>query len=438
LADPVWARILGWSGLSAVLLSALSYSSNTLYPGIAALGPVIGTAAILVAGTHTDSEANRALTHPALQHLGRLSYTWYLWHWPALAIAETVIIPLPYYGRILCAVGTLGLAYVTCHLVENPIRFNRHLLGRPVLSLGLAAVVTVIVTGFTIWWHSSTAGTLFEQAELDRPRIYAMGCVTQAKSQELRNCEFGDLNSRTTVVLFGDSKAAQWFPAMERIANQRRWRLVPLLKSSCSAATLSVRSGSGGAQTQECSNWRESAIRHIVSLNPAGIVLSSYSKSMALQGNSFKTYYANWRDATRKTLMRFNEAGLRSVLVRDTPGAGTMVPLCLARIRWYGRGSCVFERANGLDDALYAAEVQATESLNNVSVVDLSDQLCGAVICEPIQLGRIVYKDGLHLTASFAESLAPVLDARVAPLLTGKTSKVNWSGSEGAHLVPSF
>jgi hypothetical protein len=45
----------------------------------------------------------------------------------------------------------------------------------------------------------------------DIARLPRNQCVTLGNSPELKTCAFGDLDSSTHVLLFGDSHAIQWF-----------------------------------------------------------------------------------------------------------------------------------------------------------------------------------------------------------------------------------
>ena len=47
-------------------------------------------------------------------------------------------------------------------------------------------------------------------------------------------------NGAITVALVGDSHAAHWFPALNVIAKERGWRLVPLTKFSCVFVDLPI------------------------------------------------------------------------------------------------------------------------------------------------------------------------------------------------------
>src|SRR5262249_18758994 len=70
------------------------------------------------------------------------------------------------------------------------------------------------------------------------PVIYQDGCHADFATVRVKTpCAYGDLRSGTTVVLFGDSHAAQWFAALNAVALSQHWRLVVVTKSACSAAS---------------------------------------------------------------------------------------------------------------------------------------------------------------------------------------------------------
>ena len=87
----VAAATLGWLGLEAIAWSMTRFSAATPFPGIAALLPVGGTAAVLAAGCAAPRLGpGRVLGWRPLQAGGKLSYSWYLWHWPPLILAPAV------------------------------------------------------------------------------------------------------------------------------------------------------------------------------------------------------------------------------------------------------------------------------------------------------------------------------------------------------------
>ena len=72
----------------------------------------------------------------------------------------------------------------------------------------------------------------------DLPAIYNDGCHLDAAVTKPPPCVFGDTAGATTVVLFGDSHAAQWFPALDDIATRHHWRLLVLTKKGCPTAEI--------------------------------------------------------------------------------------------------------------------------------------------------------------------------------------------------------
>src|SRR5437016_9714897 len=98
--------------------------------------------------------------------------------------------------------------------------------------------------------------------------------ATPAGVARVRQCEYGDRDSRTTLILFGDSHAEHWFPAFDAIARTKGLRLVTLLKSSCPAARVTVYSVTLKREDFECTRWREAALARIATMKPYMVILS--------------------------------------------------------------------------------------------------------------------------------------------------------------------
>ena len=119
------AAIAGWAGLALILLACTLLSATTPYPGTAALLPVLGTALVIGAGCAAPSQGcGRVLALSPMRAIGRVSYSWYLWHWPVLLLAPPLLgHPLGLAGRLATVLVSGGLAVLTLHLIENPLRF---------------------------------------------------------------------------------------------------------------------------------------------------------------------------------------------------------------------------------------------------------------------------------------------------------------------------
>jgi peptidoglycan/LPS O-acetylase OafA/YrhL len=158
--QPIWALAIGVLGLTAIIGSALAYTANTPFPGVAAALPVLGAAAVLIAGTASAGAVatSRLLAIAPLQAIGRLSFGWYLWHWPVLIIAtEHSDGPLSYGTRLLLMLGALALAALSLFLIENPIRFSSLLARRLWVTYGFGAMVIATTWGiahYELWRYS--------------------------------------------------------------------------------------------------------------------------------------------------------------------------------------------------------------------------------------------------------------------------------------------
>ncbi len=119
------AAIAGWGGLSLILLTCHQLSPNTPYPGTAALLPVLGTALVIGGGCVTGGMGpGRLLCRPAMRALGRVSYSWYLWHWPVLLLMPRLLgQPASLPAKLAATLVSAGLAVITLYLIEKPGRF---------------------------------------------------------------------------------------------------------------------------------------------------------------------------------------------------------------------------------------------------------------------------------------------------------------------------
>jgi peptidoglycan/LPS O-acetylase OafA/YrhL len=141
---PLPAAIAGWGGLALILVTCHQLGPNIPYPGTAALLPVLGTALVIGGGCVTGATGpGRLLCRPAMRALGRLSYSWYLWHWPVLLLMPRLLgQPASLPAKLAATVVSAGLAVITLYLVENPGRFAAALRGSARASFVLAGVAT--------------------------------------------------------------------------------------------------------------------------------------------------------------------------------------------------------------------------------------------------------------------------------------------------------
>src|SRR5262245_18987770 len=111
----------GLAGTVIVLASAVRINQSAPFPGVVAFVPVFGTALILASGVAQPNPLVRGLSIRPLVWIGDLSYSWYLWHWPAIVLGR-LIFPGVVRIAILSAAASLVPAFLSFRFVENPIR----------------------------------------------------------------------------------------------------------------------------------------------------------------------------------------------------------------------------------------------------------------------------------------------------------------------------
>ena len=410
-----------WSLLGGIGIIALTTGAELIharmFPGYIAAIPVVGTLLLLLAGVGApESPAPRLLRTRPAQVIGRLSYSLYLWHWPVLVIGRQLIpktsVPIR-LGWIAVAGIMAAMTYIA---IENPIRFQPFLIARSGLTLGLAVLGAIVCIGALGTWrvilHRSVVFRKYDHVVQDFPGVYRKSCAPDRTDPHPAMCFFGEISHpRSTIVLFGDSHAAQWFPALQEIADVQHWRLATIIKPGCTA--LSIRDDVTPQMERVCEEWRRAAIGEIEELRPELVILTSASRHLGAGGDMIEDTRV-WEQGARDTFAALARQGAKIRFIRDTPHADYDVPGCLAQAEWDGHTQCPAPAsAAALSPDIYAAEARAARGFGNVKVLDLSDRMCGTDRCYLESGGQVILRDEDHLTASYSRSLAAVLFQRL-------------------------
>lgn len=422
---PLLALSAGWLGLAMVMASALVYGSATLYPGWRAAVPVLGATAMIWAGSHGASTGvSRLLSARPMQWLGRISYAWYLWHWPMLLLAIALAGSQAPWVRGVAVMVALLIAVVSHRWVEYPMRHQSWWFSRRRAALFGALAVMVLVNLLAMQWFEQATTRLgdpsiqqYVRARRDTPAIYAQGCDDFYRSSELHPCVFGSIHAPHTAVLMGDSVAGQWSPAAEKVFARPDWRLIVMTKSSCPMVDESFVLPRIGRLYTECDVWRRHALAEVASLHPDIVLLSTVAT------NGFSQ--AQWTEGTSRVLASIAASVNRIIILRGTPRLPFDGPDCLAshagRPAWLGRPhACRAPRADPHDELVLQWLQQASSRYPNVRLVDMNDLICPDGTCSAETDGVVVFRDAQHMTASFTASLAPELGRRIGVLELGR------------------
>lgn len=176
-------------------------------------------------------------------------------------------------------------------------------------------------------------------------------------------------------------------------------------------------------------------------LDPVAVFLTSSDNHVTHPNNAQapRLSIEQWRIGTRKTLELLDAAGLRTVVLRDTPGPGLDVPTCLARAqaRHAPDETCDAPRGSAIREDVFAATLQAASRLRGVSAIDFTDYFCTPTVCPPVLGGTIVYGQPGHISDVFARSpaTAEAVALRIIPIVNQAKPPTLWS--ETSEALPS-
>jgi peptidoglycan/LPS O-acetylase OafA/YrhL len=422
-AGPRAATALQAAGLAAIAFAVATYDRATPYPGVAALPPALGACALVAGGAWApESPLSRALATEPLRWLGRVSYAWYLWHWPLVGLGEVLHPSIGVAGRLAWSAFALLLAWLTYRLVERPARGGAlsRIPGRWIAPVALTASVAAALVA-----HAAMRGAAHRVATTEQ-RAFAAArqdrmthrCWANTVDDAPTPCLLGDRGATTVVALLGDSHAEHWLGGLDRAGRERGWRIDAMVKGGCPVADLTGLATSRGARWyRECSRYREAMLQRIIAMRPAAVVLSSWDHYIPRDGrpDDWQLSPAVWQRGLRVTYERLTTAGIRTIVLRDVPHTDFDVPECLSRraARLPLARACTYDRVASLSPLAVAAQDAAARGLP-VRLIDMNDQLCDTPSCEVVRNGAIIFTDDNHLTASFSRSIAPVLGQRIA------------------------
>jgi hypothetical protein len=370
------------------------------------------------------------------------------------------------------------LALATLKLVEDPVRFSPRLRVRPARSLAVGAGLTAVATLAVVATASSlpaprghgaaaTPGSLpiaasrnapvpggaarsaaarleaaaapvehavaravadrtvpsnldpsLERAHADQARPFLDGCDDGWRDTRVVPCVYGNPRSATTIALFGDSHAPQWFPAIDRAATAHHWRLISLSKAACPPVEISIWSPVLGRPFRECDQWRAAAIKRIRAERPALVVLGvarHYGPEYR-----FNVYGPAWTAGLSDMVGRLRATGACVLVLGPVPKPRADVPDCLSQ-HLDDAAACTTPRASAVDSGGVRAERAAVERAGG-SYLDVSPWICTESTCAVVVGNLLVYRDDNHLSTSYPAWLAPLLALELARVMGTPTT----------------
>ena len=216
-------------------------------------------------------------------------------------------------------------------------------------------------------------------------------------------CLFGDTRGRRTMVLWGDSHAYMWFPALDAIAKAAKWKLVMLVGLGCPVADLAVWNVPLNQPNSGCPAFHAAMIKRIDKLNPSLVVMSE--AFYTLNASDQPITYAEFTAALETTFKQLHSRSMKKIVLGDT----YLIPIpdqCLAAFPTSIQ-KCSLPENNANYTAQRASEQSAARA-SNVPYVNVIPWTCSTE-CTAVIGNMVVYYSGAHLSSTYATYLSGVL-----------------------------
>ena len=321
-------------------------------------------------------------------------------------------------GPALLAAGALAALSLLALAAPGRVAASATTVPTPPASARVAAIVATSVGLRALPAHLVPP---LAQAFGDEAVPLVDGCFDSFKDSVVHPCNYGDLAGKQTVVLYGDSHAMMWFPALEQIAVDHGWHLVALAKATCPPVQVPVFSPDLGHWYRQCARWKRAALARIRALHP-GLVVVGASREYGVPNDHVLVYGVRWIAGLVRTVRLLRADGAAVVVLGPVPYPTGVVSDCLA-VHRHDVGACdvpdqVVAGVEGYNAAGVAGETAAVHAAG-AAYLDVSPWFCARGACAVVVGDRLVYRDDNHLTATYAGWLAAALAAELSQLASG-------------------
>jgi len=230
----------------------------------------------------------------------------------------------------------------------------------------------------------------------------------------LNGCVAGDLTSKKTIVVYGDSHAVMWIPAILPFARSHHFRVSLVWLGMCPVAQVNVY-GPRLGYPSGCNRYRSTIIGQIVKSKPALILVAEKTSAVRRTEKIFYTSTSQWQRSLTSSLQLLRSNGsLPVAVIEDTPFFPWSVPTCLSQHQ-RAIQRCSVPYPEPQFPGMQLAEKNAAAATKS-SFLPTIPWLCH-LRCPGVIHSTIAYVDGSHLSRSYATFLAPSFAAQLSRLL---------------------
>ncbi len=430
------------AALAGILLPCFCYDHNTSFPGLAALPPVLGAAALIVLGGDATrvTWVHRLLSWRPVVLVGLISYSLYLWHWPLIVFLKYSSISSPSVGaRLLAVAASMALAIATYRYVEVPFRQRKYLAARPRLAWATGATFACLFAGGLIarhsdnWWPSRLPPQVRALADTCAPdRSFMRNHKAADVPQNL--FRLGDDNAAPQLLIWGDSHAQA---------------VLPVLDEMCRRAGIAARGATHGGWApvlRPCAVPAEGKIEASFDYADALIeyVRTSDIRTVILVGY-WRCYFMNPRfsESLLSTVDELQRMGCRVCFMKDVPNYEIDVAAKVVQCAWQGRDtsnlSISLQTYEGQNQHLLETVVPhlLTRGVQLLDPIPVLQARTKSVDLRPFDDAGSFYRDADHLSVYGARVIQPIFVPVIQAIASTHADTRVSSAAEAGTIQPA-
>lgn len=388
--DKLPPRLCAIAGLALIGISLFAINEEMAFPGWVALLPCIGTALVIVSGRDGIPSPISYLTGRPILHIGLISYSLYLWHWPVIVFWRYFNPDSEGLAPKLLVIGiSYLLAVASFKFIEAPTRkpdfaFRTLGVGAAFAAIAIATVSAIGIgkSGFPERFSSEVVR--YAAASEDRAPVPA----TCTLGEEV--CALG-ADGEARFVLIGDSFAGALAPAFDEMLASRELSGALVHRNAC-PPLLGYRPTRGSViDADQCQARNTDALR--------AIARDSALQEVFLAAMSFED--GGQMERLRQTIDLFRGSGVAVSVIFGLPSTDRDLPFALAKTEAFGHQPPTLIRVR---DERFAALNSRYSNDPGVRFIDLSPVFCEGGDCRAEIAGNPIYHDARHLTETVSRT----------------------------------
>jgi hypothetical protein len=267
-----------------------------------------------------------------------------------------------------------------------------------------AQVAALVAASSSIKQLPSNLVPALSQVAADTPGTYYG--VAGRECDGLTKCDFGDTKSKELLVLFGDSHAQMWLPALVPIATEEHVKLALVWDPGCPAADVTVWSVTTHSVNKGCNPFRTKMIKQIKKADPFLVLLADRTSDVPGANNKLIADSV-WQAGLETTISEVKSTTTKVAVIGDIDAfdASEVIAECLAS-NSNNVQACSVANPNPTTHEHVAAEMAAA-SAEHVAYLNPQPWLC-TTVCSPVIGNMVAYWDAFHVSSTYAEYLSSV------------------------------